>query len=156
MRLGTNQEWKSLFVLLKIPVLNCATLIRDFLLPGYEKLSDEQQKLVSLTWIRKHLDVAQTELSGTVGQTVALKALVSKAPLVRCKDGKFYPASSIYDPRKSKVVQDVLGERAPFPDMKYYSDIPELWLEFFHSLGMQQTPSATDLLRHIDLLCNKA
>lgn len=156
LQLGTNRQWKPLLDLLPVATLDRVNLIRKFQRPGgYDNLNQTQQ-LEALEWIRDNLGKAQTDLDRQRKNSSVLKQELSQASLIHCTDGKLRPASLIYDPN-SQVVRDVLGNRAPFPDMKeVYSNNHERWLEFFKSLGMLTSPSAKDLLDYIDSLSDKA
>lgn len=146
LRLGNNQQWKPLFQILGVKVLDQETLICNFLLPGYAKFN-EQEQLSALTWIRD--GVADLKKKGQLSHL--LKTSVSQAPLVRCTDGKLRSIASIYDP-ESEVVREVLGDKAFIPDMEFYPKDNKCWLNFFHSLGILNTPSASDILAYVKSL----
>lgn len=149
-----SQEWKSLFDLLKVPVLDHATLIRKCLLPGYVCF-DAQQQLEALEWIRDNLSTAQTQLDKQGQNSSELKKQISGTALIRCTDGNLRPASSIYTPNSYELVRQVIGDRAHTPDMHFYARGREHWLEFFRELRMRTTPSPDDLLAHVDGLIRK-
>jgi sacsin len=145
-------------LLTKIGVLSLSRelLIRNVLLPSYVAMPPPEQVQV-LDWLRDNLRKACTEANkaGDEGGA-ALKKLVMQAPLVRCRDGKLYPAASLYDPRK-QLIKDVLGDTALIPDTQAtYSDATEDWLSFFSTLGMAEAPHPQDLLVHVDKLIKQA
>lgn len=150
-----SQEWKSLFDFLGVPVLDCATLIQTYLLPGYSSLSGQEQ-LEALVWIRDNLSAAQTHLEVEGRNSVELKRQIRAANLIRCTDGELRPANRIYTPTSYKVVHQILGDRAYMPDMAFYSEGAQHWQDFFAILGMLTTPSADDLLAHVEGLMQKA
>lgn len=151
---GSRHEWLAFFQNLGVPVLNRARLIRDCLLREYGSFAYEEQ-LTALAWIRDNLSKAGKELEAEPQSFTALKEEIKKARLVRCTDGRLHSASLIYSP-ESKVVRDLLGNKAAIPDMEFYSPDPVRWLGFFESLGMRKTPSADDLLACVDNLIQKA
>ncbi|RKH34941.1 DUF3883 domain-containing protein [Corallococcus praedator] len=147
---------RKLFAKLNVPSLSRDLLIRNVLLPSYAQMPSPEQVRV-LDWLRDNLRKAYNEASkaGDEGGD-ALKKLVTQAPLIRCRDGKLYPAASLYDPRKH-LVKDVLGDAALFPDTQQtYSDSTEDWLSFFSTLGMAEAPHPQDLLAHVDKLIKQA
>ena len=154
LRIGTAKEWLPLFHLLKVPVLNRARLIRDCLLADYPAFAPEEQ-LIALAWIRDNLKKASQEIKESGEDINALKQEIKKARLVRCKDRRLRAADLTYSP-ESEVVRSILGNLAPIPDMQFYCQESELWLEFFAELGMKKTPSPDDLLACIENLMQTA
>jgi hypothetical protein len=75
--------------------------------------------------------------------------------LVRCSDRRLRSAESIYNPL-SEVVRNILGNVAAIPDMEFYSQDSETWLNFFSDLGMRQNPNADDILACVDNLIQTA
>jgi hypothetical protein len=152
MHLGSepdSYEWKPLFDALGIPVLSRSRLILDYLLPKYEDLNEGDQ-LSALTWIRDNLGQAQGQLEETKQDSKVLKQAIMQAEIIRCNDGELRAASHIYVPGSYKVVQKILGDRTYTPDMNFYGEGEHLWEDFFKTLEMLKTPSASDLVAYID------
>lgn len=150
---GRDGAWRVLYDALGVELLDRATLIRTFLLPGYSRL-EPADKLRSLTWIRDNFELTLSEIETSEDQRL-LKHELRNAPLVHCSDGELRSAGSVYDPR-SKIVRDVLGSSAIVPDSAFYATGWSRWLEFFRLLGMVDKPRPEDLLRHLDGLIEKA
>ena len=152
--LGKNREWLPLFQHLQVPILNRARLIRDCLLPEYASFSPEEQ-LIALTWIRDNLTKASKELENGGENAFGLQEELQKARLIRCSDRRLRSAQLIYNPL-SEVVRNILGNVAAIPDMEFYSQDSESWLNFFSDLGMRQNPNADDILACVDNLIQTA
>ncbi|MEZ2280010.1 MAG: sacsin N-terminal ATP-binding-like domain-containing protein [Microcoleus sp.] len=154
LRIGKSREWMSLFQYLQVPILNRARLIRDCLLPEYASFSPEEQ-LIALTWIRDNLDKASIELENGGENAFGFKEELKNARLIRCSDRRLRSVQLIYNPL-SKVVRDIIGNVAAIPDMEFYSQDSESWLNFFSELGMRQNPNADDILACVDNLIQTA
>ncbi len=154
LRIGKSREWLQLFQLLQVPILNRARLIRDCLLPEYASLSPEEQ-LIALTWIRDNLTKASQELEQGGENAFGFQEELKKARLVRCSDRRLRSVQLIYNPL-SEVVRNIIGNIAVIPDMEFYSQDSETWLNFFSDLGMRQNPDADDILACIDNLIQTA
>ena len=152
--IGKGREWLPLFQLLQVPVLNRARLIRDCLLPEYTSFSPEEQ-LIALTWIRDNVAKASIELAEGGENALGLQEELKKARLVRCSDRRLRSAQLIYNPL-SEVVQNIIGNVAVIPDMEFYSQDSQTWLNFFSDLGMRQNPNADDILACVDNLIQTA
>ncbi|MEG3839591.1 sacsin N-terminal ATP-binding-like domain-containing protein [Microcoleus sp. herbarium14] len=152
--LGQKREWLPLFQLLQVPTLTRARLIRDCLLPEYASFSPEEQ-LIALTWIRDNVAKASIELAEGGENALGLQSELKKARLVRCSDRRLRSAESIYNPL-SEVVRNIIGNIAVIPDMDFYSQDSENWLNFFSDLGMRQNPNADDILACVDNLIKTA
>lgn len=152
-----SQEWKPLFDFLGVPVLDRVRMIQN-LVANYKSF-DATGQVEALAWIRDHLSIAQTEsdqLSQNAQNTVDLKNLVRRAPLIQCTDGELRPAVAVYHPKSQEVVKQILGDRAYTPDMEVYGKNSRHWLDFFQELKMLTSPSADDLLAHVDRLIQQA
>lgn len=158
LQLGPEGEWKRLFKLLGVPELNHARMI-EHLVKAYNGLNREEQ-LEALIWIRDKLSQAQTELenetSNSLGRPNLLKKLIRESALIRCTDGKLRAAKELYHPKNIEVVRQILGYRAYSPDMDFYSRNSKHWRDFFRDLGMMSSPSADDIVEHVDKLVEEA
>ncbi len=154
LRMGKSREWMSLFQHLQVPILNRARLIRDCLLPEYASFSPEEQ-LIALTWIRDNLAKASIELENGGENAFGFQEELKKARLIRCSDRRLRSVQSIYNPL-SEVVRNIIGNIAVIPDMEFYSQDSETWLNFFSDLEMRQNPDADDILACIDNLIQTA
>lgn len=158
LQLGPEGEWKRLFKLLGVLELNHARMI-EHLVNAYDGLNREEQ-LEALVWIRDKLSQAQTELeneaSNSLGRPNLLKKLVRESALIRCTDGKLRAAKELYHPKNIEVVRQILGDRAYAPDMDFYSRNSKHWRDFFRDLGMLPSPSADDIVGHVDKLIEEA
>lgn len=154
LRIEKAREWLPLFQLLQVPVLNRTRLIRDCLLPEYASFSPEEQ-LIALTWIRDNVTQASIELENGVENAFRFKEELKKARLVRCSDRRLRSAQLIYNPL-SEVVQNIIGNIAAIPDMEFYSQDSDTWLNFFSDLGMRQNPNADDIVACVDNLIQTA
>lgn len=126
------------------------------MLPEYPTLAYEEQ-LIVLSWIRNNLDRVQTELElETSSQNFdQFKQQIKSASLVRCTDGRLRSIESIYSP-EIEIVPQIMGNKAAIPDMNFYSDQPDEWLNFFVELGIKKILTVADLLTSIDNLIQKA
>ncbi|MGD1699196.1 sacsin N-terminal ATP-binding-like domain-containing protein [Dapis sp. BLCC M229] len=157
LKLGvTKYEWLPLFKFIGVPFLSKARLITDCLLPEYPTLAHEEQ-LIVLSWIRDNFGKIQTELeSETNSQNFdRFKQQIKSASLVRCNDGRLRSIESIYSP-EIEIVPQIMGSKAAIPDMNFYSDKSDEWLNFFVELGMKKILTVADLLTSIDNLIQKA
>ncbi len=152
--IGKAREWLPLFQLLQVPVLNRARLIRDCLLPDYASFSPEEQ-LIALTWIRDNVTKASQELTEGGENALGFQEELKKARLVRCSDRRLRSAQLIYNPL-SEVVRNIIGNVAVIPDMEFYSQDSQTWLNFFSDLGMRQNPNGDDILACVDNLIQTA
>jgi hypothetical protein len=149
-----GQEWKPLFQTLKVPELSRARLILDYLIPTYASLSTDNQR-IALTWMRDHFHQAQKSYDEP-SQGADLRQTISTSALIYCNDGQLRPATKVYLPSSYPVVHKILGDRAFMPDMNFYHEDKALWEHFFITLETLQTPSADDLILHIDQLISIA
>ncbi len=157
LKLGvTEYDWLPLFKFLGVPILSRARLITDCLLPEYPTLAYEEQ-LIVLSWIRDNLDKVQKEFElETSSQNFdQFKQQIKSASLVRCTDGRLRSIESIYSP-EIEIVPQIMGNKAAIPDMNFYSDKSDEWLNFFVELGMKKILTVADLLNSIDNLIQKA
>lgn len=157
LRLGSSENpenWRSLFNLLKVPFANCSTLILDCLLPSYDEFN-KQDKLKILQWIRDHFDIAKTELENQAKNPGILEQKLLNIDLICCIDGKWRSITKVYDP-DNQIVREVLGIETVTPDLNYYREGWERWLEFFRSFGLLTSPTAKDLYNRIDELSHQA
>jgi hypothetical protein len=152
---SSSQVWKPFFQMLNVPELSRARLILDYLIPQYETLSLDNQR-IALTWMRDHLHQAQKSNDDDSQGTVHLKQAIANAALIYCNDGERRPTTKIYLPSSYPIVCKILGDRAFMPDMTFYSEDESLWEHFFTTLEILRTPSADDLLMHIDHLVDVA
>lgn len=145
-----SQEWHDFYTdFLGVQVLDHFAMIQH-LLETYSNLNSTQQ-LEALAWIRDHLDLAQSEQPSSA---TSLRNTLRTSHLVLCEDGQLRSVSSLYHPQQKKTVQKVLGNQAHFPDMTTYSQGD--WLSFFQKLGIQQSPSAKDILAYVDTQIEQA
>lgn len=151
---GPADAWHPLLELCGVTQLSRATFIEDHLLPGYDGLEPDD-KLTALGWLRDHLDQARSEFEDAEDGAQGLMEAVRTAPLVRCEDGEFRPATAVYDPG-SELIRDLFGDSVHYPDRGYFARGWERWSDFFRGLGLVRTPRAKDLLDHLDRLIDRA
>ncbi|MDY7024701.1 MAG: hypothetical protein SWJ54_25705, partial [Cyanobacteriota bacterium] len=161
LKLGTTQTAAKLkfFQRLGVPILDKTTFIQNCLLREYPYLSDEEQ-LIALAWIRDNLSQIQDELKENSDAKNSdnyskLQDKIKKARLVQCSDGRLRSPTVIYHPERA-IVKTILGSQAVFPDIEFYSQELEKWLQFFSLLGMQDSPNAEDILACIEQLIQTA
>ncbi len=152
---STVQTWQPLFEVLNIKVLDRATFIEFQLIPSYAHTSDEEQ-LATLAWIEDNYEPAIREIRKSNLERECkdekidkFERLIKETPLVRCQDGNLHPISKMYDP-KEKIIEEILGELAPIPDINLYQKDLKGWLKFFRKLGMLNELSPQDLLDFVD------
>ena len=142
-----DNRWRKLLHKLGVLRLHRDTLIEKVLIPKYGALSDLDQVDV-LKWVRDHLTQEANRLDKVEkGSGQRLLTLVRAANLIKCTDGMLHAGEAIYDPRE-QLIREVLGNRAPIPDMRVYSAADPNWFTFFELLGMASSPRAQDLELH--------
>jgi sacsin len=141
--LENAERWEHLCERLGIQLLEQRRFLTEMVLPALPELSDAD-RWSTWAWIRRIFwgDLLQ-------GEDEDLRAKLGSA-CVRATDGDLHAVRELHDPR-SKVIQDVFGDAARYPDMSHRKD-RDGWLNFFGSLGLIQSPSSEELLRHIDTL----
>lgn len=158
LQLGSDQQkqnWKPLFNLLNVPILDRAKIIKEFLVPSYKTFSQAEQKNV-LLWIRDNLSLAQTEQEKAGDTSLEIRKIVRETPLIFCEDNKIRPAFSIYHPLNYELAREILGDKAHTPNMGFYKENEDRWKDFFRSVGMLHSPTSADLLVHIQALIKLA
>lgn len=159
LELGPNNEWKRLFKLLQAKELNHFELTK-LLIDRYGELTAGEQ-VNALSWIRDHLSLAQTDVEkenvGTTSKPTFIKKLVREAHLIRDGNSQLRAARSLYHPSSQRLVEQVLGHDAAYlPNMEFYRENANRWLDFFTELRMRSSPSPNDLVVHVDHLIEEA
>ena len=152
---GQHDQWREFIRLLGIQELKLPVLIQR-IIDSYNQLTNSK-KVEAFRWIRKNIDIAEEQVEKETSRSAAesLRKLVAESPLVICQGNKLAPIVGIYDPR-IKIIKNVLGDNADFPDLETYKQGERLWLEFFEKLGMAKSPRANDLLKYIDSLISES
>gem|GEM_PF-2100019 len=154
LQLGSSkdkQNWKPLFSLLNVPVLNRAKLIKDFLIPNYKSFSPLDQRN-ALKWIRDNLSLAQTEQEIAGDSSNDLEKLIRETPLILCEDDQLRSAVFIYHPQSYDLACEILKDLVHTPNVSFYKEGDKRWKKFFHDLRMQHSPAPRDLLLHVQAL----
>lgn len=152
---GLNQRWRLLLEGLGAQPLDLARVITKVLLPSYGRLTEHEQ-FETLRWIRDNLARAVSELADRGDEGQWLDEAVAGTPVVRTVTGGLAAPEDLYDPSAERIVVEVLGERAAFPDMTWYSHDGRTWRLFFERLGMSASPRPDDILGYVDDLVAEA
>jgi sacsin len=149
LRTGKNGTWRPLLERLGVPILNPVALVKRIIDEGIESVDRARQQRL-LAWIRDHWSEIRAEVEPDERED--LRARLRMARLVRGDDGELYAIRELYDPEFA-IAKRILGDTAVMPDMaEAYRADPELWLEFFRSIGLDVELRASDILGHIDAL----
>lgn len=147
---GKDGRWRLLLTALGLTPLNRVRLLTEALLPGYEKMTEEDQ-YETLCWVRDNLTAAESEGDGN-----ALRSQVREARLVRGETGGLHAVRYVYNPQ-APLVRDLLGDTVAYPDFaRTYARDAERWKRFFSDLRWQNKPRARDIARHISGLRKRA
>jgi sacsin len=138
-----GHSWKPLLEALEIPELDPLTFIEDCLLQEYPYFSEQEQR-TALAWIRDNFSWEDLE-----PQSLRLWRNLQQARLIRCEDGRLRAARDLYHPEQ-RFLEEIFGDRIHFPDLNFYQDNSQKWLDFLSQLGMQDNVSATDWLAALD------
>jgi sacsin len=146
---GINHKWRELYLLLGVPELSRSRLIREFLLPEFERF-DGDERIKATAWLRDHIAIAQSEDENQ--NAVNLFEEVRNACIIVCEDGKLRAPINTYHP-SSKLAKAILGDQASLPDMKTtYSRESKRWEEFFRQLDMPIEPQIKDVVHYVKTL----
>jgi sacsin len=119
------------------------TFIEDCLLQEYPYFSEQEQR-TALAWIRDNFSWEDLE-----PQSLRLWQKLQQARLIRCEDGRLRAARDLYHPEQ-RFLEEIFGDRIHFPDLNFYQDNSQKWLDFLSQLGMQDNVSSTDWLTALD------
>ncbi|KPQ32882.1 MAG: sacsin SacS [Phormidium sp. OSCR] len=138
-----GHSWKPLLEALEIPELDPFNFIEDCLLQEYPYFSEPEQQ-TALAWIRDNFSWEDLE-----PQSLRLWQKLQQARLIRCEDGRLRSPRDLYHPEQ-RFLEEIFGDRIHFPDLNFYKDNSQKWLNFLSQLGMQDNVSATDWLAALD------
>lgn len=151
LRLIRNDSWDRLLQSMGLHTLTRQTLLLNWVLPNYLSHGKEVQ-LDWLRWIRDEWN----RLVGEMGGSEEMAGLIGESELIRTHLNTVQSIRVCYHPNSRELVESILGDTVPFPDMSYYKDEPALWLSFFESCGIQYSPRVQDLSHYIDKLLNES
>lgn len=143
-----ERRWGLLYEQLGIAEIDAWRYLNKVLLPALPDLLPEDRHR-ALEWLRDHW----SSLTGQPGSD-DLRRRLREIPLVLGPDGVFHRIIDLHDP-DSKLVREVLGPEAVYPDMDRYADRRGAWLAFFRSLGIVQELSKDRLARHVQTLATR-
>ncbi len=145
---GANHKWRELYRLLGVPELSRSRLIREFLLPEFERF-DGDERIKATAWLRDHIAIAQSDENQNA---VKLFEEVRNACIIVCEDGKLRAPIKTYQPG-SKLAKAILGDQASLPDMNTtYARESRRWEEFFRQLDMPVEPQIEDVVEYVKTL----
>ena len=143
---GKDNKWLPLYQALGVQKLTRARLITAILLPRLNDLAGPDRHRF-LAWLRANLQsIREAEDANT---SAGLIAELRDVLPVQCADGETRPPRLLYHP-ESDFAAALLGSRVGFPDGTVYHDRPDLWLEFFETLGMERLLRPDDIISAID------
>lgn len=142
-----GDRWGRLYSKLEIPELGPRAFLEEMLLPALPGLP-EGDLWTAWRWIKDtfsaHLmDDGEKQLRGKLASVNGFPA----------SDGSLRAIAILHDPT-SKVVSDVLGSSALYPQLASQRD-KESWLQFLRNLSLIRSPQPKELLAHIDALRGK-
>jgi sacsin len=150
---GPRGGWRPLLKKLKARTFNRVAMLRSFRDSSFAGLASNH-RLELLTWLRDHLDQTLGEINE--GERVAIMEQLAACEMLPGEDGKLHAANKMYDPTAT-VVREILGERSVFPVFdSTMSTQRDLWLTFYHRLGMANSLRASDILTYVDDLVAEA
>ena len=138
-----GHSWKPLLKALDIPELDRLTFIEDCLLQEYPYFSEQEQQ-TALVWLRDNVPQAESK-----ERFRSVWRKMRQARLIRCEDGRLRAARDLYHPEQ-QFLKEIFGDRIHFPDLNFYQDNPQKWLDFLSKLGMQDKVSAADWLAALE------
>ncbi len=148
-RLGKREKWRPLMETIGVKPLDLPNLIDEVLLPALPEL-EPRRHLEVLEFIRTNFDRALQQETARAG-TRTLKAALGSAAIIQGTDGAVHPAATLFSP-SLKPGSAVLGPTAVFPDVEFYPEPRDAWLDFFHAIGLKTRISAADIVARIDSL----
>ena len=140
-----ERRWGRLYEQIGIAEIDAWRYLNKVLLPALPDLLPEDRHR-ALEWLRDHW----SSLTGQPGWD-DLRRRLREIPLVLGLDGAFHRLIDLHDP-DSRLVREVLGPEAVYPDMDRYADRRPGWLAFFRSLGLVHELSKDRLVRHVQTL----
>lgn len=143
---AADSQLKRLYDKLKVRELTQARFVLDFVLDGFEGMSEDDQ-FQALSWLKDNYFGIVRSIPEDKRSRFADK--IRTTPLIDCGDDELHSASEIYHP-ECKDVFSLLGSAGHSPDLDLYPS--EDWLEFFGTLGMERHVRPSDLIRAIDNL----
>lgn len=157
LQLGENDRWKKLFNVLAVPELNDNEIIKN-LVDSYQELTTNQQR-EALTWIRVHLVNTEDEIeekNENSSLDLDIIRLIKESELIMSEDGNLRSPENLYHPDNKDTICKILGNKINTPDMEFYKKSSKSWLKFFEKLNLLTSPSADDLLAHVDNLIEQS
>lgn len=143
-----ERRWGRLYEQLGIAEIDAWRYLNKVLLPALPDLFPDDRHW-ALEWLRDHW----SSLTGQQGWD-DLRRRLREIPLVLGLDGTFHKITDLHDP-DSKLVREVLGPEAAYPDLERYAERRGAWLAFFRTLGIVQELSKDRLVRHVQTLVTR-
>ena len=142
-----ERHWGGLYEKLGIREIDGPRYLDQLLIPFLPEL-DLETRHEAAEWLRDNLQGILAK-AGSAG--AGLRQRIKLVELVWGPEGRLWAAGELHDPT-SKIIDEVLGSEARYPDMARYRDRRDAWLGFFRSLGLVRELTTDAVVDHLDHL----